>query len=176
MPVTLDRCPHKQLNAKNGFTLLEVILVLVLVSIFTVLAITQYSASDASLTAQAQVLASHLRYAQLRSMNTDSRWGILYSSAGPDSGFYQLFHDSTAQIAQLPGEDRDRVNLGAMGITISSAAALNTPIPQNFEIRFDSWGIPTSDVAGAATLTLRLTKPGHTAQALSVTRNTGFIP
>ena len=168
-----DRLLHRQPPHNSGFTLLEVILVLVLIGIFTVVAIAQHSASDAAVAAQAQVLAAHLRYAQMRAMNTDTSWGILYSAGG---GYYQLFRSATEDIAQLPGEERDRVDLAAMGMAILSAAAPGTPSSGNFTVQFDSWGSPQSTVAGAETLTLQLTQPGHTPQTITVTRNTGFIP
>ena len=74
----------QRIQKTNGFTLLEIISVLALISIFSVLAIVQHSASDATLVAQAQVLASHIGYAQMRAMNTDASWSIYYNFNGAD--------------------------------------------------------------------------------------------
>lgn len=168
-----ERLPHSESSHNSGFTLLEVILVLVLIGVFTVLAIAQHSASDVGISSQTRVLAAHLRYAQMRSMNTDTSWGIFYNN---HDGYYQLFRGSTANIAQLPGEEGDRFNLGAMGMTISSAKASETPVARDFTVQFNSWGSPQSDIAEDETLILQLTEPGHAPQTITVTRNTGFIP
>ena len=168
-----DSFRHSRMTTRTGFTLLEVIAVLALISVFTVLAVSQHAASDAGLIAQTQVLAAHLRYAQMRSMNAESSWGIVYNST---TGYYRLFRDAPTNIAQLPGEAQGGVNLKAMGITISSAIAPNSPAPQDFELRFDSWGAPLlSDIALSDGLTLRLAQPGHPSQDLTVIQNTGFI-
>ena len=166
---------------KDGFTLLEIISVLALISIFTVLVIVQHSASDAGLVSQVQVLASHIRYAQMRAMNTDTSFGIYYkfNGADPSDCYYLLYRGTnTADIAQLPGESQDRVYIGRMGITIASAIGAGSPAAGSFELQFDSWGQPRSFVASSwhtDTLTLRLTKPGQTPKNLVITRNTGFI-
>ena len=168
------RLPHKHLTANSGFTLLEVIVVMVLIAVFTVMAITQYSNSNVSLISQSEVLAAHLRYAQMRSLNTDSRWGILYDH---NLNTYRLFRNVTTQIVPLPGEDRDIVDLGAMGITIASAMSPSTPSAQDFVLSFDSWGAPLlSNIALTGALTLQLQQAGHAPKTLIVTPNTGFIP
>jgi prepilin-type N-terminal cleavage/methylation domain-containing protein len=168
------RLLHKHTTADSGFTLLEVFVVMVLIAIFTVMAVAQYSNSNVSLISQTQVLAAHLRYAQMRSLNTDSRWGILYDH---NSGTYQLFKDATTHIVPLPGEDRASVNLGAMGISIASAISPSMPAVQDFDIRFDSWGSPLlSNTALTAPLSLQLNQIGQAPQTLTVTPNTGFIP
>ena len=68
----------------SGFTLLEILIVLILVSIFVTLAVVQHSTSDATLVAQCEVLKSHLRYAQTRSIDTDVHWGIYYHYSSVD--------------------------------------------------------------------------------------------
>ncbi len=165
----------------DGFTLLEILIVLVLVSIFVTLAVVQHSTSDVSLIAQTQVLKSHLRYAQSRSINSDVHWGIYYHHSGADSAdrYYLLFNNSDiTNVRQLPGETRDRVVLGDMAISVGAAIGHNPPTPRTFQIEFDGWGRPFStqlDVSGAGSYTLELTKSGNAAQQFIVTQNTGFI-
>ena len=175
--------PLQPTHKDAGFTLFEVITVLALITVFTVLAIVRHSASDATLVAQTQVLASHIRYAQMRALNTETSWGIFYNynAANPQDCYYHLFRGSnTADIAQLPGESQNKVIIGGMGISISSAPPAGTPSARSFRISFDSWGRPTWDItgigAGSETLTLRLAKSGQTPQDIRVTQNTGFIP
>lgn len=166
----------------DGFTLLEILAVMVLVGIFAVLALIQHSTSDASLKAPAQVLKSHLRYAQMRSINSDVRWGIYYHYNGADPGdcYYLLFCDSIDNIEQLPGETDDRVRLGEMGITILSAVAPAEPESGSFRIAFDDWGRPGSEEldappSGPGSYTIALTKSGHDDEPFVITQNTGFI-
>lgn len=165
----------------SGFTLLEILIVLVLVSIFVTLAVVQHSTSDVSLIAQAEVLKSHLRYAQSRSIDSDVHWGVYYhhNNAVASDRYYLLFvNGDVTDIRQLPGETSDRVLLGDMAITVSSAVGANTPATQTFQIEFDGWGRPSStqlDSSGPGSYTLELAKPGHTAQQVVITQNTGFI-
>ncbi len=165
----------------NGFTLLEIVAVLALLSIFTMLAIVQHATSDASLAAQAQVLVSHIRYAQNRSMNSDTNWGIFYHhGATPADRYYVLYHGgNTNNTAVLPGQSDRRVPLGEMGIAIDSVSGAGVPTAQDVELSFDEWGSPQTVIAGSSstdTLRLQLNKSGHTPQDIAVTKNTGFIP
>ena len=167
-----------ELNKSGGFTLLEILAVMVLIAIFIVLAVTQYSKSDVTLTSQTQVLKSHLRYAQMRSINTDTTWGIFYHHDNTTSYYYLFSDHNINNIEQLPGETRDRVDLGDMGITIGSAVGATTPQTRSFQIEFDDWGRPSStqlDATGTGSYTLELYKVNNDAQRFVVTRNTGFI-
>ena len=104
--------PFQRNHTDGGYTLFEVIMVLALISIFTVLTLVRHSASDAALVAQTQVLTSHIRYAQMRALNTDTRWGIFYNfnAANAKDCYYLLYWGTnTTNGARLPGESQDRV-------------------------------------------------------------------
>ena len=165
----------------KGFTLLEIVAVLALISIFAVLAIVQHATSDASLTAQAQILAAHIRYAQMRSLNSDTQWGIHYHHGTSTADrYYTLYHgESTANTAVLPGQSDLRVPLGKMNIVVESSVGTGTLAAQDFQLKFDPWGSPESILAGTShtdTALLRLKKPGYSPQDIVITQNTGFIP
>ncbi len=159
----------------GGFTLFEVVVVLVLIGIFTTVAIVQNANTDPSLIVQSQVLQAHIRYAQMRSMNSDVRWGIEYYHSG---SFYELYSGSPGNIATLPGESDNRVRLGNMGIAIRSAVGTTSPSDRDFQLSFDSWGQPywpdtltlTTDL-----ITLSLSKTGHSDEQLTITQHTGFV-
>lgn len=165
----------------DGFTLLEILIVLVLIGIFVTLAVVRHSTSDVTLIAQTEVLKSQLRYAQSRSIDSDVQWGIYYhyNGADPTDSYYLLFNGGDiTNIRHLPGETHDRVYLGDMAISLGASIGSNPPTPRTFQIGFDSWGSPASpqlDPSGPGSYTLELTKPGHTAQQFVVTQNTGFI-
>ncbi len=150
-------------SRSEGFSLIEVVIVLVLISILAVIVISRHI-PDVTLSAQTQVLTAHIRYAQLHSMNTDLSWGIHYDQ---NQQAYWLFNNGdTGTGITLPGQTEDRVRLDELGITIS---------PGSFALSFDGWGRPSSDLAGTGTLTLTLTKSGQNDQQIRIIRETGFI-
>lgn len=153
----------------RGFTLLEVLLVLVLISIFATIAVTRQPNTNGTLIAQKSTLASHIRYAQMRSMNSDTKWGI---SLDPDNSGYWLFENSSAEKRLLPGEETVDVDLSPKGISISFSAGSNS-------FRFDDWGRPMSgDTYLTSGLTIDLMKSDGSdtqIETLVVTPETGFV-
>lgn len=155
---------------ERGFTLMEVIVVMVLMAIFAMLAVSRQPATDMTLRAGAEVLKSHLRYAQMRAMGSDSGWGISYDNA---AGEYWLFPQlqGTTRRVPLPGETQNSVDLLSRGISINEG---------NFTLVFDPRGMP--DMA-ASTITftarqaqLNLAKVGESNLPIVIYQNTGFIP
>lgn len=151
----------------QGFTIIEVVVVLLLISIFAVMAVTRQPHPETALRTQCDILASHLRYAQMRAMNTDEPWGI---GIDANAGRYWLFrgHNDAAHRRHLPGQDELLVDLTPKGVTIACQAAT---------LSFDSWGRPQADdsLISASSLPVILSKDGR-SQTLDITRNTGFIP
>jgi len=131
--------------------------------IITLFITARYMDTDpVSLNSQADVIKSHLRYAQSRAMNTNTVWGINISTASQ----YSLFQNgNTANVVLLPGQDSVTVTLPA-GIAFSATGVIS----------FDTWGKPYSDAAGTAPQgrIFTLTK-GSSTQNITITQNTGFI-
>ncbi len=150
---------------ENGLTLLEVIVVLVLIGILSAV-IWSKPLTDTTLAARTEAIKAHIRYAQVRSMNTERRWGIQSDGDG-----YWLFADADPAGTRivLPGETDVVVSLAEHGISI-------TP----FLLSFDQWGRPCSDAAAQNPITdaliLSVTAQGQTPQQILVTPDTGFIP
>lgn len=141
----------------DGFTLIEVVAVLLIVGIISAIAIAKMTdTSTYDLASQMEVVKAHLRLAQSRAMGSSSLWGINFAT----STTYYLFqgNGSTTPV-QFLGEDNATVNLATKrsGLSISSA-------PQR--ITFDAYGSP-----GTTTVTVT-TNGGN----ITVTKNTGFIP
>jgi MSHA pilin protein MshC len=154
------------LGKNNGFTFVEVIVVIVLMAIFATMAVSRQPHTSVTLRASSEVLKSHLRYAQLRAMSTDSGWGIEYDSS---TGAYWLFPQGTTRRVTLPGETQNSVDLLSSGVSIDQGS---------FTLIFDQRGRP--DAASTLTFsarqaTLSLTKAGETSEAISILQNTGFI-
>ena len=143
-------------GGQGGFTLFEIIMVLLLLGVVTYFAATRLFSDDApTQAAELELVKNHLRYAQSRAMNSESVWGIKFGS----STRYWLFKGTDENtVIRLPGvESAD----GAMQLDTIQV----TP-PAGNKIAFDSFGSP-----GSATTVL-----STTAGSITVTKTTGFIP
>jgi len=160
--------PHNE----RAFTILEVLIVLTLIAVFAAIAVARQPSTHVTLKAQKLALESHIRYTQMRAINSDSRWGIAVDPN--DDHVYWLFEeidtDTTQQIF-LPGEDGITVDLTAKDISISMSGSNS--------FRFDDWGRPMS---GGAYLTddlnlvLQKDEGSETiSETLVVTAETGFV-
>lgn len=165
-----DHCPETACHTKaQGFTLFEVILVLAVIAVLTsvILARNNPSAVRTRLHGQADLLKSQLRYAQARSMNANSVWGI--KAQGNN---VSLFNDGDAvNLMYLPGENTKTLtyNTGDLsGLSVS-----------DFTLSFDDRGRPCSDEAGTSlrpgSLTISLSDASGPNVNIDVTPNTGFI-
>lgn len=155
----------KIMRNNSGFTILEVILVIVFISIFTTIAVLRQPVPEVTIRSASQVLLSHIRYAQMRAMNNIETWGIQYSD-GSDT--YWLFEETTANRKVFPGASDDYIDLSADGISITQG---------DFTLRFDNWGVPAIEDAGftfsegQAILTL---STGTQSGNVTVIENTGY--
>lgn len=136
----------------SGFTLIEVIAVLLLIGILAAIAIGREanSGNQADVYGATEVLKNHLRYAQSTAMNANVSWGLNFSGSS-----YTLQNTDGSATALLPGD---------IPSGMSFAPSVN---PVMFDNR---WGSP-----GTATITITVAKGGF-SQTVTVTKNTGFIP
>ena len=164
---------------ENGFTLIEIIAVLVVLGILVAIALSRSINLDSDVYAGTDALKNHLRYAQTMAMNhnpqageTSAVWGI-----SCDGSKYWLFQGvNTTNHIRLPDDeqfiDNDRtINLGRKKIAV-------TP----FTVFFDDHGIPYSAYANSTTNTPLGGSPtitvsgGSSSKNITVTPRTGFIP
>jgi prepilin-type N-terminal cleavage/methylation domain-containing protein len=152
-----------------GFTLLEVMVVVALIGIIGAIVFSRLQNIQADLIGQTAAIKAHLRYAQARSMNSDSIWGIRFAS-----NIYWLFNNGDInQHVVLPGADSDPIDLTALGITIAQGGS------GSFTVAFDDLGRPSSDPDGdpiSGTDLILAVGKGSENLNLTVTANTGFIP
>ena len=149
-----------------GFTLIEIIAILVLLSIIAVGAVSILPASNSRLATEADRLSSHLRYAQIRAQADTYQWRLVFTDATtyrigpvvvPGAGF-------TPGI--VPGAG------GTQGILTDGVTTTSGTV-----IRFDSWGRPLNDAGTllGADQTITLTQ-GTQTRNITIRAGTGLIP
>lgn len=132
---------------EKGFTIIEIISVLVLIGVLSAIVLLSRSSGDVDMAAGYDTLKVHLRYAQMRSMNSDVIWGVQFSGSS-----YGLVRD-------IAGSPSARRFPGESGLSVS------LPTPVTGTVQFDAWGRPT----GLGSISLG----GNT---ITITPDTGFIP
>jgi prepilin-type N-terminal cleavage/methylation domain-containing protein len=151
---------------QGGFTMIEVVAVLVIIGIVSAVAAVRMSGTSSyDLASQVEVVKGHLRYAQTRAMNSNLVvWGINFNSTTT----YYLFQGvgSTTPVL-LPGEDSATISL-----TAKKSALTITPV----RITFNEFGSPcaaSGTPPAPLTADATVTTNGGT---ITVTKNTGFMP
>jgi prepilin-type N-terminal cleavage/methylation domain-containing protein len=143
-----------RVQKNSGFTLLEVVLVLVIAGIIGVVVASRFVGVDTNMVVQTDVVKTHLRYAQIRAMSSNAIWGINFQ--GTTYSFFK--NGNTADTVYFPGEESLTIDLPSG----KSASEI---------VSFDSWGKPHTDAAGLvprASLAVG-------DLAVIVTENTGFV-
>jgi MSHA pilin protein MshC len=158
-----------QSRKQTGFTILEILVVLIIIGIISVMIIGRSHIGQVDLLSQTEVIKSHIRYAQSRAMNSDRTWGIELDSTGKS---YWLYADGNPpKKIRLPGQDTNSVDLSALNLALT---------PVSITVSFDDRGRPCADNKGtilrATDLSLTLTADGGASTTVLITRNTGFVP
>lgn len=155
-----------------GFSLIEIIMVLVVLSIVSVVLATRLMDTSVELVAATDVIKTHLRYAQARAMGDNSVWGV-----SCDGVEYWLYNDGNiANRITLPGEDDDAIKI------TDDPRWQNIDTVEAFTLSFDDRGIPYTDALATVKLTSghaysQITvSSGGNSKIITITPNTGFIP
>jgi len=146
---------------RRGFTLFEILVVLILMGILAAVAMARATNTAADEVAAANNLKAHLRFAQIQAINSDISWGIYASGGG-----YALFKDGdTNNTFLLPGENSKIVRPSKVSIP-------------SFTVSFDEWGRPYEvadpGAAGASPANSEITI-SIGSQTITITPETGFI-
>lgn len=142
------------LSSRQGFTLLEVICVLLLIGIVTTVVLSRTMNHSVELIAEMEVVKGHLRYTQSRAMNSNQSWGINFSGNS-----YTLEENGAASVTALPG-------LNGAICTLAEGTISSSVNP----IIFNQWGSP-----GATPITVTISD-GSDSQSFTISPLTGFIP
>ncbi len=161
------------MNLKNtsGFTIIEIITVLIVMGIISAFVIGRSQSTRTDLIVQNEILKAHLRYAQTQAVNSTLSFGIESDAAGDN---YWLFKYDPAALppvvkTRLPSVNTDQINLSGSGLSMTSSAI----------ICFNTRGIPYTDYLAstvqASDRTISISD-GSTTLNITITQNTGFIP
>ena len=123
--------PFKKFGSRShGFTVIEIIAVLVILGIMTALAVSRFTDIRAADVAAANSLKAHLRYAQLRAMGDLVPWGIRL-----EGNSYTLLRDGAPAPVNLPGENsRTKGNVSVGTGTVMFEPAFGRPDPDGVTI------------------------------------------
>lgn len=163
----------------HGFTLIEIVIVMVLISIVAATVFTRSITNDElNLISRAEKIQSHIRYAQSMAMKTNDVWGIVGTAATETApAQYWLFNKNFSTVVKLPGESSDKIDLSVSRVNINT-----------FPLYFDNFGRPYRryDPANsiyeavdngdhALTITIESTDDTSIKRILSITPETGLI-
>ena len=155
----------------HGFTLIEIIVVLVLMSIIAASVLIRGMDTDQiDMMAQAAKIRNHIRYAQAMAMKrSDTNWGIKCDGSTSYWFFKGTDPDDSANQLPLPGEKSSQILLADIDVTVDG-----------FELYFDKYGRPytaytdeTSNTPVSAGNPFAITISGSVT--LSITPETGLI-
>jgi len=151
----------------RGFTLIEVISILVIVAIIGLVVAGSFVGTDEmQVSAQREVLKSHIRYAQSRAMHSNRYWGIQFSGST-----YSLFvYDTEAGALVTPAP--------AFPNYESSAVAMPTGMTATGVVAFDFFGRPyyAANLSSPGTLTQTRYTGQISLTGVTITPDTGFVP
>lgn len=162
-----------QLRNNRGFTMIEIIAVLVILGIIAAVVISRGTATDAvKVQAEVDILKGHLRYAQYLAMNDVSStttgyvlWGINIGTGSYELVKYVGGVKVTPTPFNMPNEWAATHSF-ASPVTATAATAL---------VLFDEWGSPCTTALVKFTVGATITlNPG--SQSITITPETGFIP
>ena len=157
-------------NAKGnqGFTMIELMVVMIIVSIFIATVIYKYTVVNTDVPNEIEILKSSIRFVQTKALNDavdGNNWGISFTSGATS---YSLVYNGVTMLSvNLPGEcgsnpkaciSTPTHNL-ASGMTITGGT-----------VSFNQWGSP-----GPSDINIVLVKAGSPNVNVKVTKNTGYI-
>ena len=163
----------------RGFTILEIVVVLVLISIIAAATFTRSITTDQiNFVGQADKISQHVRYAQSLAMKGSEVWGIAYSNINDEYWLFKGDGVGAVTALKLPGEKNDKIAPEDFGVVITGLQFLY----------FDKYGKPyhmldyntpsnTQAVTTISSLNIKITSESDSSlsRTLHLTPETGLI-
>ena len=154
-------------RSDKGFTLLEIVVVLVLISIIAAATFSRSITTDQmNFVSQYDKIQNQVRYPQSMAMKRGEWWGF-----SCDTNNYWIFTGTNATTAVnrrlLPGQQQALISLGDLGITMDG-----------FTVIFDEYGRPYSpdwNTLLTTNLDVDLTDSGSESRSFTIVPETGLI-
>lgn len=172
----------KAFRTATGFTLVEVVVILLILSILTAVAVSRARDYNVEVRSGIDALKSHLRYAQTVAMNYNPQAGEVVWGIKGSGSKYWLFQGTgqNEDIKILLPED-------SQFITVNREVELSAKkisLDADFKVYFDGYGIPytayatsTNNTQLASNLQICMSATrGSGHQCLTITPRTGYIP
>ena len=157
-----QKIPKKLIDKRIlGFTMIEIIAVLVIISVLAAVAVTKIGSTQRySALAEADILKAYLRYVNFRALSDIGTWGMRF-----DGTSYTMLRNGSAATYNLPNENSSTHTMPD-GITVAGDTVI-----------FDEWGTPVNASGSPVTenITINIAAGGETIP-ITITKNTGFIP
>lgn len=155
-------------KSKKGFTLFEVVVVIVLIAVLSAMAASSVSLSEAELIKETDALKSHIRYAQYEALagNNDVAWGVDFATGGTPHSYSMIRVESGSTTnMMMPGG-------GGASHTLSDQVTIQSVSPtlSGGRLTFDEWGNPNT----ASDVTITLAQNGVT-RTITINQTTGFV-
>ena len=162
-------CNHTNRDSR-GFTLIEIVVVMVLISIIAAAVFSRSIATDQmNFRSQFDKIRNQVRYPQSIAMKRNQWWGF---TCDTNTKHYWIFtgtnKDDAANQRHLPGQEDIKISLNDLGVAMDS-----------FTVVFNGYGIPfkppdftnpTSD-----TVTVNVTGSGSNLKTFTIEPRTGLV-
>jgi prepilin-type N-terminal cleavage/methylation domain-containing protein len=161
----------RRARGSHGFTLAELLMVMVLVGIVAFVAVPRLSQNTIELSSQAEQVARDIRYAQTLSMTrgaAQGRYCIFFTATG-----YQLRNNNNNLGTPCTIAVAHPATGSSSAIVLSGGTTVTTSNLTGNYLEFDSKGQPTSLTAPASNATVSLNGPRGTPRSVVVSPVTG---
>lgn len=161
----------------HGFTMIEIVVVLIVLFIVSAVVISRYTMTGTNeLMAETDALKASLRFAVIQSLNDDTLttgWGIYF----PNATSYTLYKNGAAATVAIPAKYPDPAKDPPPNNTHTLQGNVRITSGVGLTVAFDRWGRPIDGSGNPLTADISLTLvQGTQASSITVTKNTGFIP
>ena len=160
----------------RGFTMIEMVAVLIVAAIFATFLAFRPASTDKDLSVQAELLKASLRFAQIKALSDcvgTQTWGISFSSAGTSYTLVWSKEGITTSPVNLPGEYGNVAFVFTPSPTHTLPTGMTISAGAGTTVAFDQWGRPVDGSGNPVDADITLSF--HQGTLITVTKNTGLV-